>query len=693
MGKILLQSFNSGGVADSKYSGIKNSWARLIGWDLHSKPGLLQVNQKMTKDSGVVITEFCKNKIDCSNGIRYWFSSDSGKIWQEKAGTYTLVYTTAPATGSAGCTGGIEYQGFLYWATQSRLHRIPIDNSKADGASAWTTNAVPNWAELNADQATIGGIGATAYSLTNAVNEGATHKQTFVPVGSVIEGFRLKCVATGTSVDWILALHDSSNNLIGSVTIPAASVATGLLYFTFSTPLTVTPGASYHVHLYASATTGTPTADTSTNNDLEAAQMTIFTVSDDTYHPMRIVNLVLYIGDKNYVHQVDSGTFSRQAFDVEKDYRISALGKMGTDLLIGTIIASNVARCEIFRWNTYSDSFSSSDTVKEPGINCFIEADNYVLVNAGLQGNIYSYNGSQLQFYKKIPGTYSPTAQAIIYPEATDILNGFLPIFGVSNYTGNPCDQGIWSLGRYNTNYPMVLNLEFPSSQLDSDGYNILTGIEIGALVVSGQNVYQAYKRKATITVTIADPAVVTFNTHGLANGDAIVFTTTGALPTGITAGTTYYVRLVDTNSFNLYDTAAHAIAGGATGRVATSGSQSGTHTGAVFGVDKLDYSNKILHPIAETRVIVSELAGFETFNKFAATYENLPANTSISFKTSKNGAAYVALSPAAVDDSDRAMVMGDASRLEARTLQLRMEATSLSNSAPSIQEVILDVT
>src|SRR3990167_9743528 len=45
-----------------------------------------------------------------------------------------------------------------------------------------------------------------------------------------------------------------------------------------------------------------------------------------------------------------------------------------------------------------------------------------------------------------------------------------------------------------------------------------------------------------TITVTIASPGVVTWADHGLQIGSSLVFTTTGALPTGITAGTRYYV-------------------------------------------------------------------------------------------------------------------------------------------------------
>jgi hypothetical protein len=81
----------------------------------------------------------------------------------------------------------------------------------------------------------------------------------------------------------------------------------------------------------------------------------------------------------------------------------------------------------------------------------------------------------------------------------------------------------------------------------------------------------------ATFTVTIATPAVFTIASHGLNNGDAVVFTTTGALPTGLTttpggSATVYYVINAATNTFNVSTT----LNGSA---VATSGTQSGTHT------------------------------------------------------------------------------------------------------------------
>ena len=53
-----------------------------------------------------------------------------------------------------------------------------------------------------------------------------------------------------------------------------------------------------------------------------------------------------------------------------------------------------------------------------------------------------------------------------------------------------------------------------------------------------------------TATMTIASPCVVSLTKHGLRDGTGVVFSTTGALPTGITAGTTYYARSTATGTF-----------------------------------------------------------------------------------------------------------------------------------------------
>lgn len=79
---------------------------------------------------------------------------------------------------------------------------------------------------------------------------------------------------------------------------------------------------------------------------------------------------------------------------------------------------------------------------------------------------------------------------------------------------------------------------------------------------------------KATVTVTIASPGVFTDTAHGYLAGQAVAFITTGALPTGLTAGTFYYIISAGL-TVNTYEVS--ATVGGTA--IVTSGTQSGVHT------------------------------------------------------------------------------------------------------------------
>lgn len=103
-----------------------------------------------------------------------------------------------------------------------------------------------------------------------------------------------------------------------------------------------------------------------------------------------------------------------------------------------------------------------------------------------------------------------------------------------------------------------------------------------GSLLCDGSLVARAsYPRlfsvicpSGTVTVTIATPGVFTKTTHGYIVGDKLHFTTTGALPTGLSTNTDYYVISagLTADAFQVALTP-----GGAA--VNTSGSQSGVHT------------------------------------------------------------------------------------------------------------------
>lgn len=77
-----------------------------------------------------------------------------------------------------------------------------------------------------------------------------------------------------------------------------------------------------------------------------------------------------------------------------------------------------------------------------------------------------------------------------------------------------------------------------------------------------------------TFTVTIATPAVFSLTNHGLVAGDQVYFTTTGALPTGLSANTIYFVI-----SAGLTSSAFEVSATRGGSAINTTGSQSGVHT------------------------------------------------------------------------------------------------------------------
>ncbi|HEY0960648.1 MAG TPA: hypothetical protein VGE05_15450, partial [Novosphingobium sp.] len=81
-------------------------------------------------------------------------------------------------------------------------------------------------------------------------------------------------------------------------------------------------------------------------------------------------------------------------------------------------------------------------------------------------------------------------------------------------------------------------------------------------------------EKSNAVTLSIAAPGVVSWTGHGLAVGTPVKFSTTGALPTGLTAGTTYYVAASGLTSDEF---SVAATRGGSA--ITTTGTQSGTHT------------------------------------------------------------------------------------------------------------------
>ncbi len=164
----------------------------------------------------------------------------------------------------------------------------------------------------------------------------------------------------------------------------------------------------------------------------------------------------------------------------------------------------------------------------------------------------------------------------------TAILNGGLQVVGTSIFTGLLTVSGtatLTSLGTGNLISSGTGVVSAPIGQLygTNTSDNATTG-NIGEYIEA-----KFTPTTGTVTITIASPAVITWPTPPYSGSGTwtapIVFTTTGSLPTGITASTVYWVigSSLSGNTFQIATSVANALAGTA---INTSGTQSGTQTG-----------------------------------------------------------------------------------------------------------------
>ena len=169
------------------------------------------------------------------------------------------------------------------------------------------------------------------------------------------------------------------------------------------------------------------------------------------------------------------------------------------------------------------------------------------------------------------------------------------PAFAVPlvGWGAGPWGFGAWGVGQSSSDAMRIWN-QF------NFGEDLLYGPRGGPLYYWDATVgYQA----STITMTIANPCVVT-STLNLPDLTAIVLETSGALPTGLLVGTTYYTRFVSSTTFNLSLTPTGAL-------IITSGSQSGVHKISARGVLVSQLNGASSVPESQIAFLVSDASRF----------------------------------------------------------------------------------
>ncbi len=487
---MVINNWNIGGISESRVMGVEHSLWKMIGVNVHDEVGLLKNNKRMEDISGGVVDEFCKVMFTHSNGYVYAFSSESGKIWYWDETEWTEAHEVTSTNGESKILGACEYNGYIFFATQNFLYRIQNEYLlEAD----WTdyVDEVGNMSvdPVCGDNFYLGGIAET-YALPTSISEDADKKTTYTPYNTSVSGVAIN-IDTVPSTSITVVIHDENNEVVATKTVLSASLDTGINNIYFDTVANYRRGATYHLHIIQTGTGGiikTAVADEQTDMFLS-----LYGVSDDEYHPMIVQNNVLFIGDGYYVHQVEN-SLTLWALDIPRQQHIKCLGKIDIDLLIGTEVSSDVHSAMIFRWNTWSESWTIEDEIPERSINAFIPVDNYIYIIAGNRGNVYFYNGQTLELWRRVGGDFLGSDGINVYPNAVTSFNG-IPLIGISNYTGNPVEQGVYSMGTVNARqYPRIFNMDYVPSEGMQD-------MDIGALCAMGNDVFMAWKKGTDIGI------------------------------------------------------------------------------------------------------------------------------------------------------------------------------------------------
>ena len=159
---------------------------------------------------------------------------------------------------------------------------------------------------------------------------------------------------------------------------------------------------------------------------------------------------------------------------------------------------------------------------------------------------------------------------------------------------------GPWGYGSWGFGQPTADAMRLWSQ--NNFGQDLIYGPRGGAIYLWNANLGVA---SSVFTVTIATPAVVTFaSLTSLPNGTAIQLTTTGALPTGLSVGTVYYVAGSSGATCNLT-----ATFGGA--NIDTTGTQSGTHSVSSRGINIASLASASNCPTIQNYLLVSDTSRY----------------------------------------------------------------------------------
>jgi len=369
----------------------------------------------------------------------------------------------------------------------ANANNLTLRNSAAYDAADVPFSAATTRRDLDQSLDTSG----QTYTLTAAINEGATHRQTFVPAKDPQKSIQVLVAAVGTG-DWVITVHDALNRTVATATIAVANVIAATdLEFTFTTAWTPIIGASYHFHLTQSTADGTVT--TTTTVDLETVDFHTYYqfLIDSNYHPIEQVINKLAIGNGRYLATWDGITYSPHALTLPSGYNIRCLGTWREYLVIGTYLGSSIYDYDysrLFFWNGIDTTYNFYIDVPYGAVNAIQSGDPMYLV-AGYSGDLLKYSDG-LSHIQRLPNI-NDTDIVEVFPKALTMWKSLTRVgMAGGDTSASDLERGVYSYGRINNRVDNTLSFDYPVSLGSTTG----NGLQIGLLFPLGSVMFMSWK-------------------------------------------------------------------------------------------------------------------------------------------------------------------------------------------------------
>lgn len=408
----IVQVNFSNGISYSQKDWLPNSARFTRNLSIFDDMNYVTLNPTPSKDSGSIVTDAVAwMEAGYPWDTNRYAYGDSGNLYKIATGSIWSVDHNFGASFAANGMCVLGPNVFLAGNTNIAA-KLNLNIASPTFTSNLLGSGLAN--PVNID-ITVNATGNT-YAIPTTITEGATSQLLF---GGTTTGYNLfaydpifsialKVAAKGTG-DWKITFHDQNNNVLGTSTVVNASLTNSAANeFVFSTPIRISLGATYHIHVTSTVNDGTLTSTTS--NDLSTAWVQTFygVLVSTQYHPMMQftngVTGIFVVGNESYLGTYDLVTYNPNKIRLEPGFSVRALATINNYIVAYATRGTDLTAYETgkaYVWDGIQPYYLAAIPLNMGMPNAAINFKQRLLGIFGLKGD-FSIAPDETSFFRQI---------------------------------------------------------------------------------------------------------------------------------------------------------------------------------------------------------------------------------------------------------------------------------------------------